>query len=134
MHHWEFNHGASYFREEAASTNDEAAIQLTTLDSMDFGSRVDFVKIDVEGFETKVLRGASSFFKRYRPVVTSEVFPHVLRGSGGSSAQEYLELWENYGYEIRLFDGAENARVLRSTDLSDEQACGPLFNIVCLPR
>jgi FkbM family methyltransferase len=39
-----------------------------------FGEQVDFIKLDVEGMEDAVLRGASALFKRCRPAVLAETF------------------------------------------------------------
>lgn len=132
LHHWTGNQGASFVSEEGQPGGDP--IEITTLDDIDFGERVDFFKIDVEGFETKVLKGGRRFFKRYRPPATSEVFPRVLRAVGGSSAEEYLSLWEEYGYEVRLYEDGKAGRVLAPSDLRDETAFPDLFNILCNPR
>ncbi len=45
------------------------------LDGMDFANRIDFVKIDVEGFESSVLKGGLRFFNTHKPVVQIESHP-----------------------------------------------------------
>ena len=37
--------------------------------------KIDFVKIDVEGYEKKLLLGAVGFFKKHKPVIFIESFP-----------------------------------------------------------
>jgi len=46
--------------------------QVRALDSFEF-ENVDFIKIDVEGLELEVLRGAVETIKRWRPVITTEI-------------------------------------------------------------
>ena len=47
------------------------AVPLTTLDSFQL-ERVDFIKLDVEGFESKVLEGAAETIARCRPIMYIE--------------------------------------------------------------
>lgn len=43
-------------------------MQLCALDDMTFPTnRIDFIKIDVESMEILLLKGASKFFKHYKP-------------------------------------------------------------------
>lgn len=133
IRHWAGNDGASFVQEGAtAGTGDP--IELTTLDAIDFGERVDFLKIDVEGFETKVLRGGRDFFARYKPPILTEVFPGVLRDGGGSSAEEYLSLLHDYGYAMRMVDDHGLGRTVEPAELRVEADFPGLFNVVCFPR
>ncbi|MGB1547303.1 MAG: FkbM family methyltransferase [Alphaproteobacteria bacterium] len=45
---------------------------------------VDFVKLDVDGYECDVLRGAFRLLKELRPVILMELAPHVLEERGES--------------------------------------------------
>jgi FkbM family methyltransferase len=56
-------------------------------------SRVDLIKIDVEGMELEVLEGAASSIARHRPVL------YVENGSLDRSRQLIERLW-SYGYEL----------------------------------
>lgn len=52
--------------------NETVTVALTTVDAIvaDYGlTRLDFVKVDVEGFETEVLRGARNCLQRFRPFI-----------------------------------------------------------------
>jgi hypothetical protein len=62
-------------------------------------------KIDVEGAETKLLRGAQRALRERQPIVIVEVEDAHLHRAG-SSARELLELLRGSGYErFMLVDG-----------------------------
>jgi FkbM family methyltransferase len=56
---------------------------------------VDFMKIDVEGFEYRVLKGSEQTIKRFRPVLFIEINDNNLRYQG-SSAAELISFLEKY--------------------------------------
>lgn len=60
------------------------------LDMFEFKD-VDYIKIDVEGFEKKVLLGAERTIERYSPLIVIEQNDVVLEGEERYSAKEYLE-------------------------------------------
>ncbi|MEM6849051.1 MAG: FkbM family methyltransferase [Pseudomonadota bacterium] len=58
----------------------------------DFGfTEVAYMKIDVEGFETKVLAGAEATVARDRPLIVIEQNEVSLPGEGRYAAREWLE-------------------------------------------
>ncbi len=71
----------------------EARVGMVTLDrfARDTGVRPDLVKIDVEGFELEVLRGAVSLLRDIQPLLLIE----IQRQKGS-----VLELLESYGYAM----------------------------------
>jgi FkbM family methyltransferase len=60
-------------------------------------TRVDAIKIDVEGAEYLVLKGAQQTLDRFHPVVLVELVEHQLQAMGTSSAQ-VRELLRAHGY------------------------------------
>ncbi|MGH9439860.1 MAG: FkbM family methyltransferase [Terriglobia bacterium] len=87
------------------SSVDEAAeskVPCTTIDSETVSralQKVDFIKIDVEGYEPNLLRGASKTIKDFRPTLMLEVNAARLR-SHGSSPSEVLETLQDLKYGV----------------------------------
>lgn len=87
------NWGGVYLQESA-----EGDTRTMTLDSMELG-RLDFMKIDAEGFEVRVLRGARETIQRCRPILVIEVNKGALERQG-TSEQELRKVLDDLGYEI----------------------------------
>ena len=56
-----------------ASTNKNIDVELTTIDLLQL-DKLDFIKIDVEGYETLVIDGAFNTIKKCMPVIIMEVW------------------------------------------------------------
>jgi hypothetical protein len=63
------------------------------------GLSVQLVKIDVDGFECEVLRGATALLRDSRPIFMMELSPYVL-GEHGSSLEELLSFFVPNGYRF----------------------------------
>jgi FkbM family methyltransferase len=93
-------------------------IPVTTLDSFvekrGIG-RVDFVKIDVEGMEFQVMRGAADTLRRFRPIVYFETLPRYVNSAKGAAFEELEKLFAGeLGYRLyRLDPSGEPSPVLR---------------------
>ena len=75
-------------------TMGSGTVQVVTLDSMALDS-VDYIKIDCEGFEYRVLQGAERTVRSLRPVVVVEQKPHQAYSSqyGQHAAVDLLLSW-----------------------------------------
>jgi FkbM family methyltransferase len=89
-------------------------------------TRLDLLKIDVEGSETAVLQGARESLRRFRPIVVAEAQEASLRQLG-SSVSELLELLRASDYEVKVFGPSGVAETLAGDGLSG-------LNLLCLPR
>lgn len=67
-------------------------------------ARVDIIKIDVEGAELQVLRGAAESLRRYRPLLLFEVLLPALVKQG-TSPEELMDYVRAQGYVLHQFDG-----------------------------
>lgn len=75
-------------------------VPAVTLDSLVESAaldRVDLIKIDVEGLDTAVLRGASGMLARWRPVLVFEYDPRSW-GEAGYELSSTLRMLEEAGY------------------------------------
>jgi len=73
-------------------------VKTMTLDSMSL-PRLNLMKIDAEGMEVKILRGARETLRRCRPTLVIEVNEGALLRQGTSSS-ELRELIQSLNYEI----------------------------------
>lgn len=72
-----------------------------TIDSLvdEHGLKPSLIKVDVEGAEGLVFKGAEQTLKRFRPVIISELSNALLRGFG-TSAAEIVAMLEGLDYEV----------------------------------
>jgi len=108
---------------------DEAGhdITLTTLDAfvVEQGiERLDALKLDVEGAETRVLAGGRESLRRFRPVMLVELNPPCLERAG-SSEPELLGALSDLGYRPML---ATARGLVPFTRRSKDYV-----NLICLP-
>jgi len=68
-------------------------------------SRVDFIKIDVEGFEGNVLRGAEQTLANYRPIVTLELNHWCLNAFQRTSIPDFFDLLRSIFPTLLAVDG-----------------------------
>ncbi len=66
------------------------------------------LKMDVEGFECRAIRGLLGTIRRLRPAIVTEVSEHHLRRAGASSA-ELFDLLHGEGYKGYLLDHRSRA-------------------------
>jgi FkbM family methyltransferase len=89
--------------------------------------RLDFIKIDVEGHEIRVLRGAQRMISEHKPMMLIEIDPPRLK-EGGASSTELVEMLRDLRYDLFR----SRRRELVSVDSCDE--AGVIFNAFCMPR
>lgn len=97
---WRVDHKDAQHPKHFGSLADAAGAMATTLDAYLEGARidrVDLMKIDVDGYEGQVLRGAKRMLERDRPTLIVEVCPYALEEQG-DSADSLLGLLLEHGY------------------------------------
>lgn len=74
-------------------------IKCITLDSLNL-EKVDFIKIDAEGFEHNILKGAEQTIRKYKPTMVIEIVNDYLLKNGTSNNDVYIWLMEmGYRYQ-----------------------------------
>ncbi len=111
-YHAEHTGGARILDDGAAGT----AVNLTSMDAFcaqDKIQRVDLIKLDVEGYEEKVLRGGADTLRRLQPILLIELSPTTQPRAGASMAG-VVELLTSRGYEFYV---ARRKRLTRMKSL-----------------
>ncbi len=75
-----------------SSEGDGESVEMVTLDSFNLDN-VSFIKIDVEGHEIEVLKGARATLERNKPVMVIEVY-------GRSDKDDRLDFIRSLGYDV----------------------------------
>lgn len=83
-------------------------VRLVTLDELvtELGlPSVDFLKIDVDGFELKLFRGANRTLSTWRPRLVFELWPAAVRRQGDDPL-ELIEILARHGYVVTTENGS----------------------------
>jgi hypothetical protein len=71
--------------------------------------RIDLIKIDVEGSEPLVLRGAREIIRRYKPIIVAEC-QYLALHRFGFTQEDITKYLEGYRIEISQTDPRANTR------------------------
>ena len=105
-------------------------IVLTTMDEFckqEGMTKVDFIKVDVEGFEERLLAGAGSTLQRWMPLVLIEFDPPKLIRAG-SSVDRLAARFHELNYSLWV---ADRERLVPLTELPRGQ---DYTNVFCVPE
>ncbi len=87
---------------------DSVPVFVVRLDDLDLPRRVSFMKLDVEGFELEVLRGAHATIERDRPAIFGEFSAEWLKIRGEDLAS-YLGFLAELDYQVFAVDEYRSA-------------------------
>ena len=115
--------GRSTLHEPPFANAKDISVQVTPLDALELPERIGFIKIDVEGHEMQVLRGAEQTIAKHKPVMLVEVESHNDRAT---RVEDVVDLLAGHGYEasflrkgkwepFREFDLERDQRALAET-------------------
>jgi FkbM family methyltransferase len=103
------NSGGAYLLRAGTSPltgNQKKPVPAIALDDVTITGRVRLIKMDVEGAEPQVVRGATRLLANHRPVILSELHPTQLDRASGVTPDQFLEQLRGIGYRARTIDGA----------------------------
>jgi FkbM family methyltransferase len=89
---------------ELKSTSGASMLRLDSYLAHRGNPKVDFIKLDVDGYECEVLAGAESILKRDKPTICLELAPYVLE-ERGASMDQLIEILVANNY--RFFNESE---------------------------
>ena len=99
----------------------EVSVRVSTLDSLLARHELpslDLVRMDLEGYEIKVIRGMKSTIKKYRPRLLIELHPQVV---GPQAMVTFLKQLKALGYELEWVLDNERDRPIRWRFLQAEK-------------
>jgi FkbM family methyltransferase len=103
------NSGGAYLLRDGAAPlagNETRRVPVVALDTLTLRRPVRLIKMDVEGAEPQVVRGAERLLRDDRPVILSELHPTQLERASGATADAFLAQMNAIGYRAQTIDGA----------------------------
>jgi FkbM family methyltransferase len=107
-------------------SSNSSIVSIETLDAIfkkENITKIDVIKIDVEGYELEVIKGANQTLKKYFPNLFIEVDNYNLQQQG-TSAKELINYISDLGYTVT---NAKNKQHIKS----DENFNNCHFDIIC---
>lgn len=120
------NHVLSESKDTTDDKVSRCTVKATTLDNVVEELQlpgIDFIKVDVEGFEYAFLQGAKATLQKFQPVLLMEIEEHRCANYGIDPA-EIFSMLESLGYRYVVF--TEEA-VVKSTNLTNDLTKGRNF-------
>jgi FkbM family methyltransferase len=116
------------FRIARRDEHGQETVPLTTLDqvvSSQHLDRLDLIKVDIEGAESRFLNGGRDTMERFRPTIMIELNPAALR-QFGSRSEDVIAFLKSFGYRFfrTSWNGLHTLKDLPGTD--------EYFNIIAI--
>ncbi len=109
------NSGGAYLLCDGAAPlggNLTSAVPVVALDEVVTKRPVRFIKIDVEGAEPQVLRGARRLLREDQPTILSELHPTQLERASGMTVDTFLQEVGQLGYRAHYFENGGPGAVI----------------------
>lgn len=117
-----------------ASFSEAGNVNLNTLDNyvdeIDI-TKLDFIKVDIDGYEFKFISGALDSLKRFRPIILME-FSHLHLLHEGSGVEELASMLKGLGYSF-YSERTGRQYATRVDFLVDTMNCAYSANVICIP-
>lgn len=126
------NSGAGYYQPSDSGESCFDALKCLTTNGF---SRADFIKIDVEGMECRILRSLEPIIVKNKPILYIEVVEQQLNRFGDSSNQ-LNELLTQFGYKFFRNIGERNSKFdnYELKELNHISEGGKFFDVLAIPK
>jgi len=124
------NSGGAYLLRDGTAPlggNRKKDVPVVALDALALRRPVRFIKMDVEGAEPQVVRGAERLLHEDRPVILSELHPAQLERASGVSADAFLAQMNALGYRAHAMERGEAGAPM------DRAPADTLVSVVLVP-
>ena len=134
--------GGSNCGSNSMSTNEdsdyvpEVIVQSVTIDnSLSTQTKIDLIKIDIEGFEGIAIQGMMQTLTTHRPIVFLEFFPEALKVVSKIHPLEYLKIFENLGYEFKTMpnDNKKSFTTKSGEEVLASMGSSILIDLIAIP-
>ncbi len=101
------NSGGAYLLRDGTAPlagNAKKEVPVVALDALDIRRPVRFIKMDVEGAEPQVVRGAERILTDDRPTILSELHAVQLDRASGVTADQFLSQLAALGYSAHAIE------------------------------
>lgn len=90
--------------------------------------KIDFIKIDVEGFENYVINGAKQTLKKFKPMLFVEIDNRYLIPKNTSEKKLLTQLQQEFYYTLYRIHGLEKIKINTIED------SGQHYDVLCVPE
>ena len=99
----------------------ELIVQSVTVDAtIPKETRIDLIKIDIEGFEGIAIQGMLNTLNNNRPIIFMEFFPGMLEKFSKINPLTYLNIFSNLGYEFKIIPLPQDNKKSFTTKSAEE--------------
>jgi FkbM family methyltransferase len=71
-------------------------------------SRIDLIKMDIEGAEGLALNGMKRILRQHRPIILTEFSPHALSETSGMSPEDFLDELRRLDYALYVIHNSDS--------------------------
>jgi FkbM family methyltransferase len=109
-------------------------VKQDTLDNIFKNQKVDFIKLDVQGYEYKSLKGGQKIINKYHPLLLVEFWEEGLLAAG-DKPQTFFNFLIKNGYQLLALDeySSKQKHIKTYDQFVDYGRNKSFFNILCTP-
>lgn len=122
--HSPLNSGGFRMTNESENSVSVPVISLDEFVSENQLTKIDFIKIDVEGFEVHVLEGALKTLKTFRPILVFEYSLENINAQSGN-IENLLKQLSEMNYDIITKEGISDQETILKLDYQTDLICSP---------